>query len=398
MRHRSARGSGCGLPGTARDACEPISLLTAGSCNVPRPATGQTQQHRKERDDHEEVEHGKSRAVSDIRAISIHAVNETRHRIGGAAGPACRHVDDDVGELQFENDPDDENGDAHRQHDRERHMPERLPPTRTVDLGGFQYLLGHRLQPGQQHDHDKGYRDPGVHRLDAEARNPGGGEERRIFPSEIARQRGRRAKAVFHDRLADHPAHGNRTEHQGQQKYDAKEFSRPYLGVQQQRQSKRNRIFANHGNRIEDHVAERVPVVVVVEQSDEIAKAVKVRAFKRAEIPIQRSDVDPEQRRKNHHRNGEQDGGEQKQRPPTAFSPNQDLSDTERDRPEQIGIENRAPVGEPSRDGSGRVQNLDEEHEQAPQRGEGHKRASSALPADRSALQSVTMVPVIRRR
>src|SRR6266403_4800129 len=35
-------------------------------------------------------------------------------------------------------------------------MPERLPRTRTVDLGRFQHILGHRLQPGEQHDHDKG--------------------------------------------------------------------------------------------------------------------------------------------------------------------------------------------------------------------------------------------------
>ena len=123
-------------------------------------------------------------------------------------------------------------------------------------------------------------------------RDPGVREECRIVPSEIARQRGRRAKAVLHQRLADHPAHGDGTEHQRQQENDAKEFSSAYLGVEQQRQSKRNRIFAKHGNRIEDHVAKRVPVVVIVKQSDEIVEAVEVRALERAEVPIQRSDVE----------------------------------------------------------------------------------------------------------
>ncbi len=66
-------------------------------------------------------------------------------------------------------------------------MPERLPRTRTVDLGGFQHLLGHRLQPGEQHDHDKGNRNPGIHRLYAQARDPRGREERWIVPSQIAR-------------------------------------------------------------------------------------------------------------------------------------------------------------------------------------------------------------------
>src|SRR5450631_1077057 len=101
------------------------------------------------------------------------------------------------------------------------------------------------------------------------------------------------AGPVLHERLADHPAHGDRTEHQRQQENDAKELPRSYLGVQQQSQSKRNRILSKHRHRVEDHIAERIPVVGIVKQSDQIVEAVKVRAFKRTQVPIQRSDVNP---------------------------------------------------------------------------------------------------------
>src|SRR5450631_878904 len=153
--------------------------------------------------------------------------------------------------------------------------------------------LGHRLKSGEQEDHDEGNRDPGIHRFYAQSRGPRRGEERWIVPPEIARQRGRRTKTVLHERLADHPAHGDRTEHQRQQENDAKKLSRSYLGVQQQSQSKRNRILSKHRHRVEDHIAERIPVVGIVKQSDQIVEAVKVRAFKRTQVPIQRSDVNP---------------------------------------------------------------------------------------------------------
>src|SRR6202048_3621249 len=114
MRCRSARGPGSEWPGTSRDACGPTATPRwnwpieqlpsqtgfdlAGSCNFLRPATGKAQQYRQEDDNHHKIEHGEPGAVSDIRSIPVHAVNETRHRVGGAARSSCRHVDHDVGE------------------------------------------------------------------------------------------------------------------------------------------------------------------------------------------------------------------------------------------------------------------------------------------------------------
>ncbi len=121
-------------------------------------------------------------------------------------------------------------------------------------------------------------------------------------------------------------------------------------------------------------------------------------AFERAEIPIQRSNVKPEQRRKNHHGNGEQYGRKQKQRPQAAFSPDHDLPDTERGGPEQIGVEDRAPIGEARGDGSGRVQNLDEQYEREPERGKDNKRSSRVLPADKDAPRCELVVPFICHR
>src|SRR6266404_3069894 len=57
----------------------------ADLCNFLRPAPGQAQQHRQEDDDEEKIEHGEPRAVSNIRSIAVHAVNETRHPPGPPA-------------------------------------------------------------------------------------------------------------------------------------------------------------------------------------------------------------------------------------------------------------------------------------------------------------------------
>ena len=54
----------------------------------------------------------------------------------------------------------------------------------------------------------------------------GVGEEGRVVPAEIAGERRRRAEAVFHQRLADHPAHRDRAQHEGQQEGDAEELAR----------------------------------------------------------------------------------------------------------------------------------------------------------------------------
>ena len=135
-----------------------------------------------------------------------------------------------------------------------------------------------------------------------------------------------------------------------------------------------------------------------MKQSDEIVEAVEVRAFKRREVPIQRSNVDPEQRWKNHHRNGKENRREQKQRSLTAFPPDCDLTDTECDGPEQIGVEDRTPIGVASGSCSDRVQNLDEEHEQESRRGKDNKRSSSVLPADKDAVRRELVVPVVRHR
>ena len=71
----------------------------------------------------------------------------------------------------------------------------------------------------------------------------GRGEEGRIVPAEMAGERGRRAEAVLHQRLADHPAHRHRAQHERQQEGDAEELARPDLGIQQKRQAEGDRIF-----------------------------------------------------------------------------------------------------------------------------------------------------------
>src|ERR1700737_3795692 len=74
---------------------------------------------------------------------------------------------------------------------------------------------------------------------------------------------------------------------------------------------------------------------------------------------------------------------EKKQSPQTRLAADPDLPDAERDGPDEIGVEDRAPIGDPRIDGSGRVQNLDQQQEQECQRGKDKERSSCILPADR---------------
>ena len=78
------------------------------SCDLPHPAAGEAQQQRHEDDDEDEVELGEHRAVADIRAVAILAIDEARDGVGRAARAARRDVDDDVGELQLEDDAQDD--------------------------------------------------------------------------------------------------------------------------------------------------------------------------------------------------------------------------------------------------------------------------------------------------
>jgi hypothetical protein len=112
-------------------------------------------------------------------------------------------------------------------------------------------------------------------------------KKRWIVRSHCPRQRCRRTETILHERLADHPAHGDGAEHHGQRESDTKELPAAYLGAERQSQCKGDRILGKHGHGVKDHIAKRVPVVVIVKQCDEIVEAVEVWALERTEIPIQ---------------------------------------------------------------------------------------------------------------
>ena len=143
----------------------------------------------------------------------------------------------------------------------------------------------------------------------------------------IAGQRGGRAEAVLHDRLADHPAHRDRAQHEGQQEDDAEEFARPDVGVEQQREAEGDRVLdrappahrrpccrARSSNRGRANSARR------------LSRPLKWRPVERAQVPVGEGDVEAEEGREDHHRDGEQDGRQHEQRPLPALAADHHLA------------------------------------------------------------------------
>ena len=118
---------------------------------------------------------------------------------------------------------------------------------------------------------------------------------------------------------------------------------------------------------VEDHVAERVPEIGVVPELDQVVDAVEFAAVQRGEVPVGEGDRDAEQRREDHDRDGEQRGRQDEQRAHSCFAADQHHAAAERDRPDDIGVERRPPVGEAELDRAGRVEDL-QEHDRAPNR------------------------------
>ena len=83
-----------------------------------------------EDDDDDEIDLRHHRGVADIRAVAVFAEDEARNRVGRPARSARRDIDDDVGELQFEDDAQQNRGHADRQHERKGDLPECLPAVR----------------------------------------------------------------------------------------------------------------------------------------------------------------------------------------------------------------------------------------------------------------------------
>ena len=98
------------------------------------------------------------------------------------------------------------------------------------------------------------------------SRDPWRGEEGGAVPAEVARQRRGRTEAIFHQRLADHPAHRDGTQHEGQEEGDAEEFAGPDIGVEQKRETEGDRILHEHSQHVVDHVAQRVPVIGIADE------------------------------------------------------------------------------------------------------------------------------------
>ena len=99
-----------------------------------------------------------------------------------------------------------------------------------------------------------------------DARDPGRGEKGGIVPAEHAGEVRDRAEAVFQHRLADHPADRDRAQHERQQESDAEELARPDFGLSSSARPKAIAYSHEHRQHVEDHVAERIPVIGVVDE------------------------------------------------------------------------------------------------------------------------------------
>jgi hypothetical protein len=112
---------------------------------------------------------------------------------------------------------------------------------------------------------------------------------------------------------------------------------------------------------VEHHVAERVPVERVIEERAQIVEAVEPPPSEGAQVPVRESDVEPEEGREDHHRDGEQKRRKEEQGPPSGLAVNHHEPGAQGDHPGKKGVEDRPPVLEADLDDAGRLQDLDEE-------------------------------------
>src|SRR4051794_33216706 len=103
----------------SRTSVMSVGLASIGSIHPPNPPARGLEEQGHEEDDEDEVALRQHGAVTDIGAVAILTEYEARHSVRRPAGPACCDVDHDVGKLELEDDPDDDGGDADRQHQRE---------------------------------------------------------------------------------------------------------------------------------------------------------------------------------------------------------------------------------------------------------------------------------------
>ena len=231
-----------------------------------------------------------------------------------------------------------------------------------VDLRRLEDFLRQRLQAGKQQDHHERDGHPGVHHLDRQPGDPGIAKKAGLSQP---RKRARRAtgpKRYSMHRLADHPAHRHRRQHERQQEHDAEEPARPDLGVEEQRQPEGDRVFEEDGQHVEDHVAERVPEERVVPQLRRmLSRPLNCRPSARAEVPVGEGDVEAEDVGKITIATVKRTAGRTK----SARWPRSPRISTwpkpRATRPEDIGVEHGPPGREAGRRDAGRVERLEEE-------------------------------------
>ena len=119
----------------------------------------------------------------------------------------------------------------------------------------------------------------------------------------------------------------------GSRKATRKNLRARISALSSKRQAEGDRVLHEHGQHVEDHVAERVPEIGVVTRATEIVEAVEVRPSSELEVPVGEGDVEAEEGREDHHRDGEQERGQQEQRALAALAAHQHLADAERDAP-----------------------------------------------------------------
>jgi len=78
----------------------------------------------------------------------------------------------------------------------------------------------------------------------------------------------------FEHRLADHPGHGHRAQHQWQEEHHPKELSRTNLRIEQQGKSKGNHVLDADGEYVVHHVLQGVPVERVVPHLSHIVQTI----------------------------------------------------------------------------------------------------------------------------
>ncbi len=104
-------------------------------------------------------------------------------------------------------------------------------------------------------------------------------------------------------------------------------------------------VFHRNGRHVVDHVLERVPVERVVPHLDDVVEAVELLAVERREVPVAEGDGEPEEKRKDDHRNDEERGRQHEERALALLTPLDDLHRAQDDGPQDVGVKERPPGG-----------------------------------------------------